>query len=150
MAVTERCLLVALGDGYFGVPLRQLVSVEPMPRVVPVPRVPPWLLGVTYRQGRVLPVIDLASILHVDGALDRDNKGARLLIAADGDLSAALAVPAATEVFNVEPEHIVPIAPMPDRLVNRFLTGHVTYGERSFSLLDLGRLMRAPEFLLAG
>lgn len=149
MAVTERCLLVTLGGGNFGVPLRQLVSVEPMPRVVPVPRVPAWMLGVTYRQGSVLSVIDLAAVLDIDGALDNVDKGARLLIAAEGDLSAALAVPAVTEVFDVEPEHVTPIAPLPDRRVNRFLTGHVTYGEQSFSLLDLGRLMRAPEFLLA-
>lgn len=148
MAVTERCLLITLGAAQFGVPLRQLVSVDPMPRVAPVPGVPPWILGVTYYQGRVLAVIDLAAILQVNDVLEHDVAQARLLIAADRDVSAALAVPAATEVFTVAPEHIAPVSPMPDRLVNRYLTGHVTYGEQSFGLLDLGKLMRSPEFLL--
>ncbi|MGI8914944.1 MAG: chemotaxis protein CheW [Chloroflexota bacterium] len=148
MAVTERCLLVNLGGAIFGVSLRQLISVEPMARVMPIPRVPAWLLGVTYRQGRVISVVDLAAMLQLSTALDRDAKDARLLIATEGDFSAALAVPLTTEVFNVAPEQVGPIAPLPDRPVNRFLTGQVNYGEQLFGLLDLGCLMRSPEFML--
>ena len=150
MAVTERCLLINLGAGDYAVPLRQLLSIEPMARVVPVPRVPSWILGVTYREGRVLPVVDLGVMLSDGVEPDLEHTVARLLIAVDGDVAVALAVPAATEVFTVSAEHIAPVPPLPDRTVNRYLTGNVTYGEQSFGMLDLGRLMRSPEFLLIG
>ncbi len=148
MAMTERCLLISLDDGDFAVPLRQLVSVEPMAHVVPVPRVPAWILGVTYREGRVLPVVDLAAMLREGVGPHPESTLSRLLIAADGDISVALAVPAATEVVTVAPEHVAPVPPLPDRAINRYLTGHVTYGEQSFGMLDLARLMRSPAFLL--
>jgi purine-binding chemotaxis protein CheW len=144
--MTERCLIVSVGGGDFGVPLRQLLSVEPMPKVVPVPRVPAWLLGVTYRQGRVLSVVDLAAMVSDGGSAWPPT---RLLIAADSDAVVGLAVSSASDVFAVAPEHVSPVPSLPDRPINRYLTGHVTYGEQSFGVLDLTRLMRSPEFLLS-
>lgn len=145
----ERCLIITIGEGDFGVPLRQLVSVEPMPKVVPVPRVPAWLLGVTYRQGRVLSVVDLATMVGAGESVNSGESPTRLLIAADSDVFVGLAVSAATEVFSVAPEHVSPVPALPDRPINRYLTGHVTYGEHSFGVLDLTRLMRSPEFLVS-
>lgn len=145
--MTERCLLITLGGGDYGVPLRQLLSVEPMPKVVPVPRVPAWLLGVTYRQGRVLSVVDLAAMTSAGGGAS-GAAPTRLLIAADSDIVVGLAVSSTTDVFAVAPEHVTPVPKLPDRPINRFLTGHVTYGEQSFGVLDLTRVMRSPQFLM--
>lgn len=142
----QRCVLVPLGDATYGVPLRQLLGVEPLARLVPLPNVPPWLLGVTYRQGMVLSVVDLGALLQVAPALPEGGE-ARLLVAVDGDLTVALAVPAVTEVRVVAPEQVQPAPPVSTSAANRFLGGVVAQGDQPFGLLDMARLLRSPEFL---
>lgn len=142
----QRCVLVPLGDDTYGVPLRQLLSVEPLTRIVPLPHVPPWLLGVTYRQGMVLSVVDLGGLLQVAPALaSRDD--VRLLIAVDGDVTVALAVPGVSEVRLLAPEQVQPAPPLSTNPANRFLEGVVSQGDQPYGLLDVARLLRSPEFL---
>lgn len=144
----ERYLHITANGEAYGVPLRQLLSVEPMARVVPLPNAPPWLLGVTYRQGRVYSVADLNALLDPEAPPTPSNESARLLIVADQELAVALAVPAATDVFVVTAEQVEPAPPVSAPLARQFLSGQIRQAESVFCLLDLGRLLHSPDFLV--
>ena len=138
----QRCLLVPLGPSTFGVPLQQLLGVEPVTRIVPLPHVPSWVLGVTHRQGQVLSVVDLTALLGLPAG-PAPAAGGRLLIAADGDLTVAFAVPEVSEVRSIDPDRVEP--PTGGDAVSRFLTGIVSEGEQALGLLDLMQVLRSPE-----
>lgn len=144
----QRCVLVPLGNTSFGVPLRMLASVEPPARIVPLPNVPRWLLGLTYRRGLVLSVVDLAAVLQ-RAAQPIDGATARLLIVQDGDHQAAFAVPAVSEVRAIAPEQVQPAPPVGSDPASRFVLGVVANGDEPFTLLDLVALLRAPELSTA-
>jgi chemotaxis signal transduction protein len=145
-ATPERFLGITVNGEAFGLPLRQLIGVEPISRIVPVPNVPPWLLGVTYHQSRVLSVTDLGAFLELGPAAALAEGTARLLIAADGDNAVAFAVPAVTGVVSVQADQVGPVPSAPASPVNRFLRGLVFDGDRKVGLLDLVALLRSPEF----
>lgn len=142
----QRYVLIVLGEDTFGVPLRQLLRVEPPGKIMPIPNVPSWVLGVTYQQGRVLSVVDLGAFIN--GSTDRmlESSETRLLIADDDGLTAAIAVPAVTDVRTVLSQHIGPVPPLPAKPANRFLNGVVTDSEGTFGLLDLALVLRSPGF----
>ena len=142
----QRCVLIELGNTTFGVPLRLLASVEPLTRIVPLPNVPPWLLGLTYRRGLVLSVIDLAAVLH-RASQPIDSATSRLLIVHDGAMQVAFATPTVSEVRVIAAEQVQPAPPAGSDPASRYVSGVVANGDAPFSLLDLGRLLRSPEFL---
>jgi chemotaxis signal transduction protein len=83
------------GESY-AVPVGDVVEVAELGDVAPVPGAAPALIGVRNLRGRVLPVIDLATVF----ALPRSAAPERIVIAERGDRMAGLAVDA---VDGVEP-----------------------------------------------
>jgi len=86
---------VRVGDEHYALPVEDVVEVAELGVVTPVPGSRANILGVRNLRGRVIPVIDLASVLGVDASGDR----ARVVVAVDGDRAAGLAV---DEVIDVE------------------------------------------------
>jgi purine-binding chemotaxis protein CheW len=61
-------IVVRLGAGRFAVPLASVAEVGNVPPVTRVPGVPHWLAGVANWRGRILPALDLRSLLGADAA----------------------------------------------------------------------------------
>lgn len=144
----RRCLLVTMGNATLAVPLHQLTGVEPPVRLVPLPRVPPWVLGATHRQGTVLSVIDLAALLGLDDAT-LDLASARLLVAADDDLRIAFAVAGITETRTYDDEQLEPVTDDSGGRLAHVLGGTIIAGDDRIGLLDLPAILRAPELAAA-
>ena len=144
----RRCLLVTLGTAKLAVPLHQLTGVEPVVRVVPLPRVPAWVLGATHRQGTVLSVIDLAALLGLDDTT-LDLTSARLLVAADDDLRIAFAVAGITETRAYDDEQLQPVTEGSNGRLAGVVSGAIAEGEDRIGLLDLPAVLRTPELAAA-
>lgn len=145
----DRFLHVTAGGRSFGVPLRQLISVDPLTRVVPVPNTPRWLRGVTYRQGRVHSVVDLNALLE-PGVSPPPDTESRLLVVADDDFAVAVLVSAATDVFVAPPEQVEPATALTGGAIRAYLTGQVRLADATLGLLDVRGLLRAPEHQVTG
>jgi purine-binding chemotaxis protein CheW len=52
-------LLFGLSTELYALRIEQVVEVMGLPRFTPVPRMPPYLLGVCFRRGGLLPLLDL-------------------------------------------------------------------------------------------
>jgi chemotaxis signal transduction protein len=69
--VSEVCVRVLAGDEHFALPVSGVLSISELGEVAPVPGGPPELLGVRNLRGRVIPVIDLATMLGISDETDR-------------------------------------------------------------------------------
>jgi chemotaxis signal transduction protein len=61
-------IVVRLGAGRFAVALSSVAEVGNVPPVTRVPGVPHWLAGVANWRGRILPALDLRSLLGAEAA----------------------------------------------------------------------------------
>lgn len=76
-------IVVRLGAGRFAVDLASVAEVGRAPHVTRVPGLPSWLAGVANWRGRILPVLDLRTLLGAD-AVPLDSRG-RLVVLAHGN-----------------------------------------------------------------
>ena len=60
----EKSVVFACGQEEYAVPVDQVVSIEKLGRVTPVPHLPSYLLGFTRVRGDLIPVIDFRRILY--------------------------------------------------------------------------------------
>src|SRR5215813_13504069 len=81
-SVSTDAIVVMLGSGRFAVDLESVAEVGRAPAVTRVPGLPSWLAGVANWRGRILPVIDLRTLLGADPT-PLDERG-RLLVLSDG------------------------------------------------------------------
>ena len=120
--------------------VREVVRVSPL---TPLPRTPPFLLGVMGHRGEVLPVVDLLRLLGK--AEVKPGPRSRVLIGVANDLVAAFIADAVLGMLRVPTSEILP-APLGSDAAAEQLEGIVHGGGRdrqepSLHLLDLSKLL---------
>lgn len=75
MADSADVMLVRMGGSSYALPVAAVREVVRLPQVTRVPGLPPFVAGLTNVRGRVLAVLDLRSLLRLDGP-----RGDRLVI----------------------------------------------------------------------
>lgn len=60
----EKSVVFACRQEEYAVPVDQVVSIEKLERVTPIPHLPNYLLGFTRARGELIPVIDFGRILY--------------------------------------------------------------------------------------
>jgi purine-binding chemotaxis protein CheW len=97
-AATFAALVFTLGTEHYAIELRDLAEVLPFRACTPVPRMAPELAGVLNLRGAIRPVLDVARVMGLPIAKDR-NPG-WLLVLRRGSLEIGLLV---DQVVNVRP-----------------------------------------------
>lgn len=142
----ERLVVFSLAGARYAVPVANVVEVGSVPAVTPVPNVPGWIVGVANLRGEILSVVDLGGYLGREG---RPAGGGRLIVvrtAGGGEeWTSSLLVDHVTGMSSVARGEIGPTtAPIIDR-VAPYLTGVYRRDDGVVSVLDLDRLLAAPE-----
>jgi chemotaxis signal transduction protein len=88
--VGTEAIVVRLGAGRFAVDMASVAEVGRAPAVSRVPGVPAWLCGVANWRGRILPVLDLRTLLGAQGDDPADRS--RLLVLASGSIVVGMLV----------------------------------------------------------
>ena len=60
----EKAVVFICGNEDYAVPVDQVVSIEKLERVTPIPHLPNYLLGFTRIRGELTPVIDFGRVLY--------------------------------------------------------------------------------------
>lgn len=134
----DQFIIVDLAGKPYGIPVGQVLEVEQVPNIAPVPYTREWLYGVINMRGTILTLIDPASLLQI-GAWTRSPL-ARLLVV-DRDDPVALAVdrlrgmrrltePVAPEVFEELPGRVA-----------EFVMAVYREGDGFINVLDMHRLL---------
>jgi chemotaxis signal transduction protein len=76
---TEQWVRFLLGSTAFALPLQNTLGIDYSPEVVPLPNLPPWVLGICNLRGDIVSVVDIKQILHLMPE-ENDTAGKLILI----------------------------------------------------------------------
>ena len=146
-AADSDAVVVRLGAGRFAVSLGSVAEVGRVPAVTRVPGTPGWVAGVANWRGRILPILDLRTLL---GATEAPlGATARLLVLAVEGVTVGLLVEAVegTAVVAASAE------PFPATLAGStagLLAGQLPHPEGPVAVLDVDAVLRMRESLPRG
>jgi purine-binding chemotaxis protein CheW len=140
----SEAVVVRLGTGRFAADLDTVAEVGRMPAVTRIPGAPVWLAGVANWRGRLLPVLDLRSLLGADASAA--GTSARLVVLTADGMSAGIVVDAVegTGALDAAAEELP--AALADR-GTRLLSGQVPTADGPIAVLDTRAVLRLREEL---
>lgn len=139
----KELLTFRVGDALHALPLGSVIEVAKPPAISRVPFTPPWVEGVMWLRGAVVPVFRVARLLGTADAPDSPSR--RVLLAPrKGDRAHAvgLLVDEVLEVIGVPQEELKPAASG----ASDWIVAEAAKGDRRYAILDDARLSSAiPE-----
>ena len=137
----EPYVLFTLAGTAYAVSSRDVQRMEMVEHVTPVPNAPPFVDGVVFSRGKVVPAVNLRRRFGFDRA-DYDLK-TRLLVVAHADRLVGLLVDSAREFVTIPAEAV---QPPPDAMAGtsgRYLRGIADVGGRIILILDVAGVLDA-------
>jgi purine-binding chemotaxis protein CheW len=137
----EEFLTFLLGDEEYAIAIERVREVVRAPPITEVPRAPAHILGVVTVRGEVIAVIDPRRRLGLPAAQPAEGEG-KVVIVDAGEGPCGLHVDRVASVVRLRPGSI---EPCPQGIAGQraeFLSGIGREGERLFTVLDLGALLR--------
>ena len=136
----DSCLVFSLGGEKFGIPIRQVIELDRLPRITPVPNVPAWVRGITNLRGEIVPVLDLGLLLGM-GRSERLERGRILVVRIGEDLTAALVADEVDGFANLEQDRLKPYAAGEGGRVIPLLEGIYSTEDLALKVLNMEKLM---------
>ena len=136
---TQSYILFAVAGTSYALPSEQVLHIEMVEHVTPVPNAPPFVEGVVFSRGQVVPVINLRARFGFDRApLD---VRARLLVVQHEGRRVGLLADDAREFIRNDPASIHPPAEAISGLSGNYVAGIATLGERIVLVLDFEEII---------
>ncbi|MEO5804076.1 MAG: chemotaxis protein CheW [Verrucomicrobiota bacterium] len=132
---TDTYILFEVASTTYGVKSREVLHVEMIDQVTPVPNAPAFVDGVVFSRGQVIP----AANLRVRFGFPRapHTLRTRLLVVQSSERAVGLVVDSAREFKAIPPQTIQPPDAAIAGLSGKFLSGIATLDDRLVLLLDL-------------
>ncbi len=140
-------IVVRLGRGRFATDLESVAEVGRVPAVTRIPGVPSWLAGVANWRGRILPIIDLRSLLGA--ATTESGRSSRLLVLTDRGTLVGVLVDAVEGTMTLGAD----IAAVPTGVpaeAAALLRGQLAHEDGPVAVLDVDAVMRLRDRLPRG
>lgn len=147
VAVATDAIVVRLGGGRFAVDLSSVAEVGRAPRVTRVPGLPGWLAGVANWRGRILPVLDLRTLLGAE-ATPLDGR-ARLLVLSHGSLVVGM-IADAVDGTTMLGSDVAAFPPASGPAGSALLSGQVPRDDGPIAVLDVAAVLRLRDTLPRG
>lgn len=102
----EKSVIFACGSEEYAVPVEQVVSIEKLEQVTPIPHLPQYLLGFTRIRGELVPVIDFQRILY-----NNPSSGdlVRIVVLNTDVINYGLVVSDAREILDIPAEQLMQV-----------------------------------------
>ena len=143
-APVAEAVVVRLGSGRFAAELSAVAEVGRVPSLTRIPGAPEWLRGVANWRGRLLPVLDLRSLLGAQATAP--GVSARLVVLTVDGVSAGVLVDAVEGTGALDEG----IEEFPAALADRgslLLAGQVPSADGPIAVLDIRAVLRLREEL---
>lgn len=140
---TDTYILFEIAETTYGVKSRDVLHVEMLEQVTPVPNAPPFVDGVVFSRGNVIPAVNLRRRFGFP-EIPRTLR-TRLLVVQAGIRAVGLVVDSARQFKSISAQSIQPPDAAVTGLSGRFLTGIATFGDRLVLLLDLNATLKLLE-----
>ena len=138
-------VLFVLDDTQYAVPMENVLELQRLPRITPLPAVPDWLRGVTNLRGDVLSVVDLRSLLGLSPA--ESSVSQRLIVVRSTleEIATGWIVDRVIGVRRLATGDTQPSSTLTNGASARFLNGIVECDDHLIAILDANRVLSSPE-----
>ncbi|MBD2483231.1 chemotaxis protein CheW [Planktothrix sp. FACHB-1365] len=136
---TQPYILFELADTTFGIPSQIVQQMEMIEQITPVPNTLPFVEGVVFSRGQVIPAINL----RVRFGLEKTsyNLRTRLIVIHSHHRTVGLIVDTAREFIAIPEQTIQPPPEGISNLSGRYLAGIATLGQRVILILNVEELL---------
>ena len=139
----EPFVLFELAGTTYAVPSRAVQQMEMVEHITPVPNAPPFVEGVVFSRGKVVPALNLRRRFGLEKA-QHDLRTRMVVIAASGR-TVGLVVDTAREFLNIPPEAIKPPPEAVTGLSGKYLESIATLGDRLILILNVDEVLNFHE-----
>lgn len=140
----EKFILFALAGTVYGLRSRDVLHIEMIDRVTPVPNAAPFIEGIVFSRGAVVPVVNLRARFGFE-RVPNDMRTRLLVVGSDGR-RVGLLVDSAREFLTIPAGAIQPPHDAITGLSGRYLEGVATIGQRIVLILSVAEVLTfAPE-----
>ena len=140
---TETYILFELAGTTYGLVSREVLHMEMIEKITPVPNAPEFLEGVVFSRGQVIPAVNLRQRFGFPRQ-PHDLK-TRLMVVQSGKRAVGLIVDSAREFRVIPNAAIQPADSAVAGTTGKFLSGIATIGDRLILLLDLETTVKLLE-----
>lgn len=134
----DQVIVADIGGASYGIPVNQLLEVEYVPNVAPVPHTEEWLHGVVNLRGSILTLIDPAQLLQI-GSWTRTPQARMLVVGRDDPVALAISRLRGMRQFS-DPVSPDLVENMPGR-VAEYARTVFRDGDSFLIVLDIARLL---------
>jgi purine-binding chemotaxis protein CheW len=142
-STAEPFILFELAGTTYGLRSRAVQQMEMVEHVTPVPNAPPFVEGVVFSRGQVVPAVNLRRRFGFE-KIPHDLR-TRLVVVSHGDRSVGLLVDSAREFTAIPAEAIQPPPEALAGLSGKYLQSIARLGERLVLILDLDEVLNFTE-----
>jgi purine-binding chemotaxis protein CheW len=139
MTAAETFILFGVAGSTYAVRSRDVAHVEMVEQVTAVPNAVPFVDGVVFSRGAVVPALNLRARFGFEKT--PYDLSTRLLVVRAGERTVGLVVDAAREFVAIDPAAIQPPATALTGLSGRYLEGVANVGDRLILVLDLSEVL---------
>jgi purine-binding chemotaxis protein CheW len=132
-------ILFELSGTIYAVPARVVQQMEMVERITPVPNAPPFVDGVVFARGQVVPALNLRVRFGFE-RIPYDLR-TRLVVLADGGRTVGLIVDSAREFLSLPTASIQPPPEAVSGLSGKYLAGIANVDERLILILEVGEVL---------
>ncbi len=136
----DKFILFSLAGTDYGLRSRDVLHIEMIDHLTPVPNAAPFVEGIVFSRGGVVPVINLRARFGLE-RVPLDVRTRLLVVGADSR-RVGLLVDSAREFIPIAAASIHPPHDTIAGLSGRYLEGVATIGERIILVLDLAEVLR--------
>jgi len=139
----ETYILFEIAGTTFGVSSRSVQQMEMIEHITPLPNAPPFVDGVVFTRGEVIPAVNL----RVRFGFNRipHTTRTRLIVTNTNGRTIGLLVDSAREFMSISNEAVQPPPDSMTGLSGKYLKGIVTIGDRVVLIIDLDELVKVDQ-----
>jgi chemotaxis signal transduction protein len=144
---TDHFILFVVAGTTYALPSQDVAHVEMIEQVTRVPNAAPFVDGVVFSRGQIVPAINMRARFGFE-RIAADLR-TRFLVATAGGRSVGLLVDACREFLTIDPSVIQPAADALSGVASQNIAGIATVGDRLIVILNLEQLLASAEPILA-
>ena len=139
----ETYILFEIAGTTFGVSSRSVQQMEMIEHITPLPNAPPFVEGVVFTRGQVIPALNLRLRFGFDKIPHTTRT--RLIVTNNNGRTIGLLVDSAREFMSLSNDAVQPPPDSMAGLSGKYLKGIVTIGDRVILIIDLDELVKVDQ-----
>jgi purine-binding chemotaxis protein CheW len=141
--MNDNYIIFSVAGTTYALPSHEVAHVELVENVTAVPNAPPYIDGVVFSRGAVVPALNMRARFGFEKA--PYDARTRLIIIQRETRSVGMVVDSAREFMRIPADTIQPPSEGLNALSGRYLRGVATLGDRILLVLDAGQVLNVGE-----